>query len=152
MTRWLPEKKDRRVPTTTDNSFGLLRERERERNNLPLLLPATVNGWASLRLVVAAAAAVTAVNRSVSHDPERVFPRPIGDGVMSLNRLEHLWRKLHGGFVTPRGDSAGTDELADGPVDFGDGPGPVRKRIRSMSPAPLRFDLDPDTYYTPLSH
>ena len=104
----------------------------------------------------AAAIVVTAVNRSVSHDPfpsDRLLPRPIGDGVvMSLNRLEHLWRKLHGGFATPRGDSAGTDELADGPVDFGDGPGPVRKRIRSMSPAPLRFDLDPDTYYTPLSH
>ena len=63
----------------------------------------------------------------------------MGDGVMSLNRLEHLWRRLHGGFATPRpGDSAGTDELADGPVDFGDGPGPVRKRIRSMSSARLR--------------
>ena len=54
---------------------------------------------------------------------------------MSLNRLEHLWRRLHGGFATPRGDSAGDDVLADGPVDFGDGPGPVRKKIRSMRSA-----------------
>ena len=59
-----------------------------------------------------------------------------GGGGMSLNRLEHLWRKLHGGFGTPRGDSAGTGELADGLVDFGDGPGPVRKRIRSMRSSP----------------
>ena len=71
---------------------------------------------------------------------------------MSLNRLEHLWRKLHGGFVTPRGDSAGTDELADGPVDFGDGPGPVRKRIRSMSSASIpNPDTAPHSTSTPLT-